>query len=138
MVGSAGKLAEFSELDRSLTFDDVAGVDEAKGQLQELVSMIRDPTPYINAGARLPSGLIMVGPPGTGKTLMARVMAAEAGVPFFYSSGSDFVEMFVGRGAARVRKLFAKAGKAAPCIVFLDELDALGKERSRGREVSRD
>ncbi|CAN0413305.1 unnamed protein product, partial [Discosporangium mesarthrocarpum] len=92
--------------------------------------MVRNPQPYIEAGARLPSGLIMVGPPGTGKTLMARVMASEAGVPFYYSSGSDFVELYVGRGAARVRNLFQKAARSAPCIVFLDELDALGKERS--------
>ncbi|CAN0276861.1 unnamed protein product [Ascophyllum nodosum] len=132
MVGSTGKLASSSELDRSLTFGDVAGVDQAKSQVQELVSMIKNPAPFIAAGARLPSGLLMVGPPGTGKTLLARVMAAEAGVPFYYCSGSDFVEMYVGRGAARVRKLFVKAGKSAPCIVFLDELDAMGKERSSG------
>ncbi|CBJ26876.1 cell division protein [Ectocarpus siliculosus] len=151
MVGSTGKLASSTELDTSLTFGDVAGVDQAKSQVQELVSMIKNPAPFIAAGARLPSGLLMVGPPGTGKTLMARVMAAEAGVPlppprrfrgvggylligrlpkFYYCSGSDFVEMYVGRGAARVRKLFVKAGKTAPCIIFLDELDALGKERS--------
>lgn len=132
MVGSTGKLASSSDLDRSLTFGDVAGVDQAKSQVQELVSMIKNPGPFIAAGARLPSGLLMVGPPGTGKTLMARVMASEAGVPFYYCSGSDFVEMYVGRGAARVRKLFTKAAKTAPCIVFLDELDALGKERSGG------
>ncbi|CAM9626075.1 unnamed protein product [Scytosiphon promiscuus] len=130
IVGSTGKLASSTELDTSLTFGDVAGVDQAKSQVQELVSMIKDPAPFIAAGARLPSGLLMVGPPGTGKTLMARVMAAEAGVPFYYCSGSDFVEMYVGRGAARVRKLFVKAAKTAPCIIFLDELDALGKERS--------
>ncbi|CAM9746709.1 unnamed protein product [Pylaiella littoralis] len=132
MVGSTGKLASSTDIDTSLSFGDVAGVDQAKEQVQELVSMIKDPGPFIAAGARLPSGLLMVGPPGTGKTLMARVMASEAGVPFYYCSGSDFVEMFVGRGAARVRKLFAKAGKTAPCIIFLDELDALGKERSSG------
>ena len=92
--------------------------------------MLRDPSRYSAAGARLPSGVLMVGPPGTGKTLLARVMAAQAGVPFFYCSGSDFVELFVGRGAARMRALFKEAAAAAPCLIFVDELDALGKQRS--------
>ncbi|KAG5183635.1 cell division protein, partial [Tribonema minus] len=131
-VGSAGRQVQGDTLDRSLTFDDVAGIDEAKAEVRELVAILRDPAPYVAAGARLPSGVMLVGPPGTGKTLLARVMAAEAGVPYYYCSGSDFVEMFVGRGAARVRKLFARAAKTAPCIVFFDELDALGKQRSMG------
>mmetsp|Transcript_21183 Transcript_21183/g.27498 ORF Transcript_21183/g.27498 Transcript_21183/m.27498 type:complete len:585 (+) Transcript_21183:89-1843(+) len=118
------------DIDRSLTFDDVQGVDDAKMEIQEMVNILRNPYPYIKAGVRLPSGVVMVGPPGTGKTLLARVMAAEAKVPFFYCSGSDFVEMFVGRGAARVRSLFQRAQKSAPCIIFFDEIDALGRQRS--------
>merc|ERR1719247_2481599 len=92
--------------------------------------MLKNPSVYEAAGARLPSGVLMEGPPGTGKTLLARVMAAQAGVPFFYCSGSDFVELFVGRGAARVRALFKEAAQAAPCLIFVDELDAIGKKRS--------
>ena len=92
--------------------------------------MLKSPERYAAAGARLPAGVLMVGPPGTGKTLLARVMAAQAGVPFFYCSGSDFVELFVGRGAARMRALFKDAAEVAPCIIFVDELDALGKQRS--------
>ncbi|CAM9508786.1 unnamed protein product [Chrysoparadoxa australica] len=128
-IGKAGKLAKTSEVDRSLTFNEVAGVDEAKMEVKELVEILRDPRPYVQAGARLPSGVMLVGPPGTGKTLLARVMASEAGVPYYYCSGSDFVEVFVGRGAARVRKLFSQASSTAPCIIFFDELDALGRQR---------
>lgn len=121
-----------------LSFDDIAGVDTAKQEVQEVVSMLKDPSRYAAAGARLPSGVLMVGPPGTGKTLLARVMAAQAGVPFFYCSGSDFVELFVGRGAARVRALFKEAAAAAPCLIFVDELDALGKQRSLRMSGSND
>lgn len=113
-----------------LSFEDVAGIDAAKREVQEVVSMLKSPERYAAAGARLPAGVLMVGPPGTGKTLLARVMAAQAGVPFFYCSGSDFVELFVGRGAARMRALFKDAAEVAPCIIFVDELDALGKQRS--------
>jgi cell division protease FtsH len=115
-----------------VTFKDVAGVDEAKFELQELVAFLRDPTSYGRLGARVPKGVLLVGPPGTGKTLLAKAVAGEAGVPFFSISGSEFVEMFVGVGAARVRDLFDQARKAAPCIIFIDELDALGRSRTPG------
>jgi len=111
------------------TFDDVAGVDEAKEELQEVIEFLRHPQKYQVLGGRIPKGVLLVGPPGTGKTLLARAVAGEAGVPFFSISGSEFVEMFVGVGAARVRDLFAQAERQAPCIIFLDELDALGKSR---------
>jgi cell division protease FtsH len=117
------------ERDTGVTFDDVAGVDEAKAELQELVSFLRDKDKYGRLGARIPKGVLLVGPPGTGKTLIAKAVAGEAGVPFFSISGSEFVEMFVGVGAARVRDLFEQARKTAPCIIFIDELDALGKAR---------
>jgi cell division protease FtsH len=120
------------ERDTGVTFDDVAGVDEAKAELQELVSFLKDKEKYGRLGARIPKGVLLVGPPGTGKTLVARAVAGEAGVPFFSISGSEFVEMFVGVGAARVRDLFEQARKAAPCIIFIDELDALGKARGGG------
>ena len=107
-----------------VTFDDVAGVDEAKDELKEVVNFLKDPETYGRLGARVPKGILLVGPPGTGKTLLARAVAGEAGVPFFSISGSEFVEMFVGVGAARVRDLFEQARKAAPCIIFIDELDA--------------
>ncbi|MDP1805647.1 MAG: ATP-dependent metallopeptidase FtsH/Yme1/Tma family protein, partial [Acidimicrobiales bacterium] len=110
-----------------VTFADVAGVDEAKTELQEVVEFLKYPEKFNSLGARIPRGVLLVGPPGTGKTLMARAVAGEAGVPFFSISGSEFVEMFVGVGAARVRDLFEQARKAAPCIIFIDELDALGK-----------
>jgi cell division protease FtsH len=108
----------------------VAGADEAKAELQEIVAFLKDKETYGRLGARLPKGILLVGPPGTGKTLMARAVAGEAEVPFFSISGSEFVEMFVGVGAARVRDLFEQARKAAPCIIFIDELDALGRARS--------
>ena len=122
----------YVETDTKVTFDDVAGVDEAKYELQEVVAFLRDPKSFGRLGARIPKGVLLVGPPGTGKTLLARAVAGEAGVPFFSISGSEFVEMFVGVGAARVRDLFEQARKAAPCIIFIDELDALGRSRVSG------
>ncbi len=115
-----------------VTFADVAGLDEAKQELQEIVEFLKHPRKFVEMGARVPKGVLLVGPPGTGKTLMARAVAGEAGVPFFSISGSDFVEMFVGVGAARVRDLFETAKKNAPCIVFIDELDAVGRQRGAG------
>ena len=122
----------YVETDTKTTFNDVAGVDEAKFELQEVVQFLREPKSFGRLGARIPKGILLVGPPGTGKTLMARAVAGEAGVPFFSISGSEFVEMFVGVGAARVRDLFEQARKAAPCIIFIDELDALGRSRMAG------
>ncbi|MEC4806278.1 MAG: ATP-dependent zinc metalloprotease FtsH4 [Jaaginema sp. PMC 1079.18] len=113
-----------------ITFDDVAGVEEAKTELEEIVEFLKSPQRYQNIGARIPRGVLLVGPPGTGKTLMARAVAGEAGVPFFSISGSEFVELFVGAGAARVRDLFEQAKQKAPCIIFIDELDAIGKSRA--------
>jgi len=130
-TGSVGKRATAKKLSSTeLSFDDVAGIDSARDEVQEVVSMLREPERYAAAGARVPAGVLMVGPPGTGKTLLARVMAAQAEVPFFYCSGSDFVELFVGRGAARMRALFKEASATRPCVIFIDELDALGKQRS--------
>lgn len=122
----------YVETDTKVTFKDVAGVDEAKFELQEVVAFLRNPEAYGRLGARIPKGILLVGPPGTGKTLLARAVAGEAGVPFFSISGSEFVEMFVGVGAARVRDLFEQARRAAPCIIFIDELDALGRSRVPG------
>jgi cell division protease FtsH len=122
----------YVETDTKVTFKDVAGVDEAKFELQEVVAFLRDPTSFGRLGARIPKGILLIGPPGTGKTLLARAVAGEAGVPFFSISGAEFVEMFVGVGAARVRDLFEQARKAAPCIIFIDELDALGRSRGPG------
>ncbi|AWK86012.1 ATP-dependent zinc metalloprotease FtsH [Azospirillum thermophilum] len=119
----------YIETDTKVTFDDVAGVDEAKEELREIVSFLKDPATYGRLGARTPKGVLLVGPPGTGKTLLARAVAGEAGVPFFSISGSEFVEMFVGVGAARVRDLFEQARAKAPAIIFIDELDALGRAR---------
>ncbi len=116
----------------TVTFDDVAGVDEAKLELAEVVQFLREPEKFVQVGARIPKGVLMVGPPGTGKTLLARAVAGEAGVPFFHISGSEFVEMFVGVGASRVRDLFEKAKQAAPSIVFVDEIDAVGRQRGAG------
>jgi cell division protease FtsH len=124
------KAKVYLETQTGVTFKDVAGVDEAKAELQEIVSFLRDKSKYERLGAHIPKGILLVGPPGTGKTLLARAVAGEAGVPFFSISGSEFVEMFVGVGAARVRDLFEQARKAAPCIIFIDELDALGRARS--------
>ena len=115
-----------------VTFADVAGVDEAKEEVAELVDFLRDPSKFQKLGGRIPRGVLMVGNPGTGKTLLARAIAGEAKVPFFSISGSDFVEMFVGVGAARVRDMFEQAKKNAPCIVFIDEIDAVGRQRGAG------
>ena len=115
-----------------VTFDDVAGVDEAKEELQEVVDFLKDPSKFQRLGGKIPKGALLVGPPGTGKTLLARAVAGEAGVPFFSISGSDFVEMFVGVGASRVRDMFEQAKKNAPCIIFIDEIDAVGRHRGAG------
>jgi len=123
------KARVYVETDTKVTFDDVAGVDEAKEELQEVVGFLKDPKRYTRLGGHIPKGVLLVGPPGTGKTLLARAVAGEAGVPFFSINGSEFVEMFVGVGAARVRDLFEQARKRAPAIIFIDELDALGRAR---------
>ena len=115
-----------------VTFDDVAGIDEAKGELEEIVDFLKDPQKFQRLGGKIPKGCLLVGPPGTGKTLLARAIAGEANVPFFTISGSDFVEMFVGVGASRVRDMFEQAKKNAPCIVFIDEIDAVGRHRGAG------
>jgi len=120
------------EGESKVTFKDVAGVDEAKEELQEVVEFLKNPHKFTRLGARIPKGILLVGPPGTGKTLLAKAVAGEAGVPFFSISGSDFVEMFVGVGAARVRDLFAQAKAHAPCIIFIDEIDAVGRMRGAG------
>ncbi|MGL6101898.1 MAG: ATP-dependent zinc metalloprotease FtsH, partial [Exiguobacterium acetylicum] len=117
---------------KKITFDDVAGADEEKQELVEVVEFLKDPRKFAKLGARIPKGVLLVGPPGTGKTLLARAAAGEAGVPFFSISGSDFVEMFVGVGASRVRDLFENAKKNAPCIIFIDEIDAVGRQRGAG------
>ena len=113
-------------------FKDVAGVDEEKEELQEIVEFLKAPKKFTDMGARIPKGVLLVGQPGTGKTLLAKAVAGEAGVPFFIISGSDFVEMFVGVGASRVRDLFDQAKKNAPCIIFIDEIDAVGRQRGAG------
>ncbi|HEV3177321.1 MAG TPA: ATP-dependent zinc metalloprotease FtsH, partial [Stellaceae bacterium] len=123
------KAKVYVETDTKTTFEDVAGVDEAKEELKEVIGFLKDPEHYGRLGGRVPKGILLVGPPGTGKTLLARAVAGEAGVPFFSISGSEFVEMFVGVGAARVRDLFEQARKQAPAIIFIDELDALGRAR---------
>lgn len=126
------KAKVYVEQDTGVTFDDVAGVDEAKDELKEIIAFLKDPREYGRLGARMPKGILLVGPPGTGKTLLAKAVAGEAGVPFFSISGSEFVEMFVGVGAARVRDLFEQARSKAPAIIFIDELDALGRARGIG------
>ncbi|HLH12293.1 MAG TPA: ATP-dependent zinc metalloprotease FtsH [Methylovirgula sp.] len=140
MQGAGGKAMGFgkskakllTEAHGRITFDDVAGVDEAKEDLQEIVEFLRDPQKFQRLGGRIPRGVLLVGPPGTGKTLLARAIAGEANVPFFTISGSDFVEMFVGVGASRVRDMFEQAKKNAPCIIFIDEIDAVGRHRGAG------
>jgi cell division protease FtsH len=122
----------------SVTFNDVAGVEEAKEELQEVVEFLREPEKFISLGARIPKGVLLVGPPGTGKTLLAKAVSGEAGVPFFSISGSEFVEMFVGVGASRVRDLFDQAKRHSPCIVFVDEIDAVGRQRGAGLGGSHD
>ena len=126
------KIKQLSEDKRKTTFDDVAGADEEKEELKEVVEFLKDPRRFTELGARVPKGVLLVGPPGTGKTLLARAVAGEAGVPFFSMSGSDFVEMYVGVGASRVRDLFEQAKKNAPCIIFIDEIDAVGRQRGAG------
>ena len=140
MQGGAGKAMGFgkskakllTEAHGRVTFEDVAGVDEAKEDLEEIVEFLRDPQKFQRLGGRIPRGVLLVGPPGTGKTLLARAIAGEANVPFFTISGSDFVEMFVGVGASRVRDMFEQAKKNAPCIIFIDEIDAVGRHRGAG------
>ena len=122
----------------TVTFDDVAGADEAKQELAEIVEFLREPEKFISLGARIPKGVLMVGPPGCGKTLTAKAIAGEAGVPFFSISGSEFVEMFVGVGASRVRDLFEQAKRNSPCIIFMDEIDAVGRHRGAGLGGSHD
>ncbi len=127
------KARSLTEVDKNkVTFDDVAGVDEEKEELQEIVEFLKSPKKFTDMGARIPKGVLLVGHPGTGKTLLAKAVAGEAGVPFFIISGSDFVEMFVGVGASRVRDLFEQAKKNAPCIIFIDEIDAVGRQRGAG------
>ena len=126
------KAKMMTENKNRVTFDDVAGVDEAKEELTEIVDFLKDPQKFQRLGGKIPKGALMVGPPGTGKTLLGRAVAGEAGVPFFYISGSDFVEMFVGVGASRVRDMFEQAKKNAPCIIFIDEIDAVGRHRGAG------
>ncbi len=128
----------FSSEQPKVTFEDVAGVDESKEELREVVEFLREPDKFINLGARIPKGVLLVGPPGTGKTLLAKAVAGEAGVPFFSISGSEFVEMFVGVGASRVRDLFEQAKRHSPCIVFIDEIDAVGRQRGAGLGGSHD
>ena len=140
MQGAGGKAMGFgksrakllTEAHGRVTFDDVAGVDEAKSDLEEIVEFLRDPQKFQRLGGKIPRGVLLVGPPGTGKTLIARAVAGEANVPFFTISGSDFVEMFVGVGASRVRDMFEQAKKNAPCIIFIDEIDAVGRHRGAG------
>src|SRR5467141_138734 len=140
MQGAGGKALGFgksrakllTEAHGRVTFEDVAGVDEAKQDLQEIVEFLRDPGMFQRLGGKIPRGVLLVGPPGTGKTLIARAVAGEANVPFFTISGSDFVEMFVGVGASRVRDMFEQAKKNAPCIIFIDEIDAVGRHRGAG------
>jgi len=138
--GGGGKVMNFgkskarlyNEDKKRVTFEDVAGADEEKQELVEVVEFLKDPRKFAALGARIPKGVLLNGPPGTGKTLLARAVAGEAGVPFFSISGSDFVEMFVGVGASRVRDLFENAKKNAPCIIFIDEIDAVGRQRGAG------
>ncbi|MCL2178352.1 MAG: ATP-dependent zinc metalloprotease FtsH [Proteobacteria bacterium] len=140
LQGSSGKAMSFgkskakllSENHNKLTFADVAGIDESKEELEEIIAFLKDPKKFTKLGGRIPKGVLMMGPPGTGKTLLAKAVAGEAGVPFFSISGSDFVEMFVGVGASRVRDLFEQGKKNAPCIIFIDEIDAVGRHRGAG------
>ena len=140
MQGGGGKAMGFgkskarllTERQGRVTFEDVAGIEEAKQELQEVVEFLRDPQKFQRLGGKIPKGCLLVGPPGTGKTLLARAIAGEANVPFFTISGSDFVEMFVGVGASRVRDMFEQGKKNAPCIIFIDEIDAVGRQRGAG------
>ncbi|ABQ26908.1 ATP-dependent zinc metalloprotease FtsH [Geotalea uraniireducens] len=140
MQGGGGKAMAFgksrakllTETQGKITFEDVAGIEEAKEELEEIISFLKEPKKFTKLGGRIPKGVLLMGPPGTGKTLLARAIAGEAGVPFFSISGSDFVEMFVGVGASRVRDLFVQGKKSAPCIIFIDEIDAVGRHRGAG------
>jgi cell division protease FtsH len=140
MQGGGGKAMQFgksrakllTEAQGKITFEDVAGIEEAKEELEEIINFLKDPKKFTKLGGRIPKGVLLMGPPGTGKTLLARAIAGEAGVPFFSISGSDFVEMFVGVGASRVRDLFVQGKKSAPCIIFIDEIDAVGRHRGAG------
>ncbi len=140
LQGTGGKAMSFgkskakllSESRNKVTFADVAGIDESKEELEEIIAFLKDPKKFTKLGGRIPKGVLMMGPPGTGKTLLAKAVAGEAGVPFFSISGSDFVEMFVGVGASRVRDLFEQGKKNAPCIIFIDEIDAVGRHRGAG------
>ena len=140
MQSGAGKAMGFGKSKAKLltgklsrvTFDDVAGIDEAKQELEEVVDFLKHPQKFQRLGGKIPNGLLLVGPPGTGKTLLARAIAGEANVPFFTISGSDFVEMFVGVGASRVRDMFEQGKKNAPCIIFIDEMDAVARHQGAG------
>ena len=140
MQGGGGKAMSFGKSRAKMlnqdqikvTFADVAGCDEAKEEVGEVVDFLREPKKFQNLGGKIPKGILMVGPPGTGKTLLAKAIAGEAKVPFFTISGSDFVEMFVGVGASRVRDMFEQAKKNAPCLIFIDEIDAVGRQRGAG------
>ncbi|MCK5784164.1 MAG: AAA family ATPase, partial [Desulfobacterales bacterium] len=140
MQGGGGKALSFgksrarlfSDQTEKVTFDDVAGIDEAKEELAEIIEFLKDPKKFTRLGGRIPKGVLLMGAPGTGKTLLARAISGEADVPFFSISGSDFVEMFVGVGASRVRDLFVQGKKNAPCIIFIDEIDAVGRHRGAG------
>lgn len=129
---SKARITDPSDKHNRVTFKDVAGAKEAKEELKEIVDFLKNPKKFLDIGARIPKGVILTGAPGTGKTLLARAVAGEAGVPFFHLSGSEFVEMFVGVGASRVRDLFKMAKKAAPAIIFVDEIDAIGRTRGGG------
>jgi AFG3 family protein len=122
----------------NITFNDVAGLDEAKVEVMEIVDFLKNPKKYTALGGKIPKGCLLVGPPGTGKTLLAKAMAGEAQVPFFSMSGSDFVEMFVGVGASRVRDLFKQAREKSPCIIFIDEIDAIGSARGKNQMMTND
>ena len=133
--GKSGAKQYVVDDETGIKFNDVAGEDEAKESLQEIVDFLNNPKKYEEIGAKMPKGVLLVGPPGTGKTLLARAVAGEAGVPFFSIAGSEFVEMFVGMGASKVRDLFKQAGEKAPCIVFIDEIDTIGKKRDGGSNL---
>ncbi len=135
---SKAKLVQNTDNNKKITFKDVAGVDEAKDELQEIIEFLREPQKFQKLGGHIPKGVLLMGPPGTGKTLLARAVAGEANVPFFSLSGSEFVEMFVGVGASRVRDLFEQGKKNAPCIIFIDEIDAVGRHRGAGLGHSHD
>ena len=137
--GGNNKAFEFAkskarvESNVKVRFKDVAGCEEEKEEVKEIIDYLRSPKKFTDMGAHIPKGILMVGPPGTGKTLLAKAVAGEANVPFFSISGSDFVEMFVGTGASRVRDMFKTAQKSAPCIIFIDEIDAVGRQRGAGK-----